>query len=139
MADSLRALPEPYKHRGGCLQGTIRMSSGSQIEVWEKGQKELRRYITPWGEQKCQLTRPSRDPGDCTTNQMAMTTYVAEDVLVGHQGDKRPLVLMPECRGICWQGVGWVEEYPHRSMWRGSWIDDFQGRGKQGKEITLEI
>jgi hypothetical protein len=93
MAVSLRALPEPYKHRGGCLQGSIRMSSGSQIEVWEKGQKELRRYITPWGEQKCQLTRSFRDPGDCTTNQMALTTYVAEDVFVGHKWEEQPLFL----------------------------------------------
>jgi hypothetical protein len=58
----------------------------------EKGLKELRRFVAPWREQQCQLTRSPEVPRDWTTNQriqmegpMAPAAYVAEDGLVGHQ------------------------------------------------------
>jgi hypothetical protein len=71
------------------------------MEELEKGLKELRGFAAPWKKQQCQLTRPHGAPRDWTTNQrvhmegpMAPATYVAEDGLVGHQWEERPLGLM---------------------------------------------
>ena len=68
------------------------------MEELKKGQKELWGFSTPWKEQQCQPTRPLRAPRDWTTNQrihmegpMVLVTYVAEDGLVGHQWEKRPM------------------------------------------------
>ena len=47
MAVSWEALPEPYKHRDGCLQPTIGLSTGFSIEELEKGPKELKGISTP--------------------------------------------------------------------------------------------
>jgi hypothetical protein len=47
MAVSLEALPEPYKYRGGCLQPTIGLITGSPTEVLEKGPKEMKGFATP--------------------------------------------------------------------------------------------
>ena len=70
------------------------------MEELEKGLKELRGFAAPWREQQCQQARPPGAPGDWTTNQrlhmvqpMALATYVAEDGLVGHQCEERPLGL----------------------------------------------
>jgi hypothetical protein len=52
---------------------------------------------------------------------MASDAYIAEDVLVGHQWEERPLLLrssMPQCRGMTWweAGVfGQVGEHNHSS------------------------
>ena len=70
------------------------------MEEIEKGLKELRGFAAPYREQQCQQARPSGAPGDWTTNQrtymewpMVLATYVAEDSLVGHQWEERPLGL----------------------------------------------
>jgi hypothetical protein len=42
IAVSLEAVPEPDKHRGGCLQPTIGLTTGSPIEELEKGLEELK-------------------------------------------------------------------------------------------------
>jgi hypothetical protein len=94
-------------------------STGSLIEELGKGLKELRGFAALWREQKCQQARPSGAPGDWTINQrvqlegpMALDAYVAEDGLVGHQWEKRPLNLRVfdtpgECQGGK-RGSGWV-------------------------------
>ena len=55
---------------------------------------------SPMEEQQCQQAIPSRAPRDWTTNQrihmegpMTLATYVAENGLVGHQREERPLGL----------------------------------------------
>jgi hypothetical protein len=71
------------------------------VEELEKGLKELRGFAVSWREQWYQQTRPPpKAPGDWTTNQrrhieepMALAEYVAEDGLVGHQWEERPLDL----------------------------------------------
>jgi hypothetical protein len=70
------------------------------MEKLEKGLKELRGFVAPCREQQCQHARPPRTHGDWTTNQrihmdgpMALAAYVAEDGLVGHQWEERPLGL----------------------------------------------
>ena len=62
--------------------------------------KELRRFAKPWREQQSQLARPPGAPGDWITIQrvhiegpMFLAMYVAEDGLVGHKWEERPLVL----------------------------------------------
>jgi hypothetical protein len=65
------------------------------MEELEKGLKELRWLAAPRKEQHCQQARPGAS-GDWTTNQrvhMAPSAYVAEDGLVGHQWEERPLGL----------------------------------------------
>ena len=70
------------------------------MEELEKELKELRGLAAPWREQQCQLARPPGTSRYWTTNQrvhmegpMALATYVAEDDLVGHQWEERPLGL----------------------------------------------
>ena len=82
------------------MQPIIGLSTGSPMEDLEKRLKELRGFAAPWGEQQCQLARPPRARRDWTTNQrvhmegpMALVTYVAEDGLIGHQWEERPLGL----------------------------------------------
>jgi len=43
---SWETLPEPYWYRWGCLQVTIGLSTGTQIEKLEKGLKELKGFVT---------------------------------------------------------------------------------------------
>jgi hypothetical protein len=66
----------------------------------EKGLKELRGFAAPWREQQCKPARPPGAPRDWTTNQrvhmegpMAPAPYVAEDGLISHQWEEKPLVL----------------------------------------------
>jgi hypothetical protein len=75
---------------------------------------------------------------------LALAAYVAEDGLVGHQGEGRPWsceASMPQCRGrsgqSTWELVGaWgitlikVEE--------GGWDKGLE-KGKPGKAITFEV
>jgi hypothetical protein len=70
------------------------------MDELDKRLKELREFAAPWGEQQCQQARSPRDPGGWITNQrihmevpMVLATYVAEDGLVGHQWEERPLGL----------------------------------------------
>jgi hypothetical protein len=73
---------------------------GDWMEESEKEMKELRGFAAPWCEQQCQLARTPGVPGDWNINQrihmegpVALVTYVAEDGLVGHQWEERPLDL----------------------------------------------
>jgi hypothetical protein len=70
------------------------------MEELEKGLKELRGFAALWRGQQCQQARGPRAHRDWTTNQrihgegpMAPATYVAQDGLVGHQWEERPLGL----------------------------------------------
>ena len=70
------------------------------MEELEKGLKELRGFAAPWREQQCQQASHPGAPGDWTNYQrihmegpMAPAAYVAEDGLVGHQWEERPLGL----------------------------------------------
>ena len=63
---------------------------------------------------------------------MVPAAYVAEDGLIGHQWEKRPLVCegsKPQCRGECegWKtGVGgWMGAHPHRSKRKGDGLGNF--------------
>ena len=65
----------------------------------EKGPKELKGFAAP-KEEQYELTSTPRVSRDYTTNQrvhmegpMAPVGYVAEDSIVGHQWEERPLVL----------------------------------------------
>ena len=69
---------------------------------------------------------------------MALVAYVAENDLVDHQWEERPLVLyssMPQYRGMPGprSGSGWVGEQREGRGYRG-----FLER-KLGKEITFEM
>jgi hypothetical protein len=64
---------------------------------------------------------------------MAPAAYIAEDCLVGHQWEERPLVLgrlnalmKGECQGGRQEWVGRGGEHPHRSKGRGGGIGGFQ-------------
>ena len=72
------------------------------MEELGEGLKQLSGFAVPWGSNSDKLVRPpgSQAPGDWTTNQrlymerpMVLATYVAEDGMVGHQWEGRPLVL----------------------------------------------
>jgi hypothetical protein len=69
------------------------------MEKLEKGPKELKGFAAPYEEQQYEPTSTSKAPRDETTNQrvhmeglIAPATYVAEDGLVGHKWEERPLV-----------------------------------------------
>ena len=98
----------------------------------EKGLKELRIFAASWREQQCHLgltALPPRAARYWTINQivhmerpMALATYVAEESLVGHQWEERPLSLrvfdasvQGNARAGSREWVSeWVEEHPHR-------------------------
>jgi hypothetical protein len=70
------------------------------MEELEEILEELREVAAPWREKQCQLASLPKAPRDWTTNQrihmegpMALASYVAEDGLVGHQWEERPLYL----------------------------------------------
>jgi hypothetical protein len=75
---------------------------------------------------------------------MAPAVYVAEDGLVRHQWEERPLVLevlMPQCRGMPrWRGgSGWVGQHPYRSRGREDGIGSFWGgAGETGKGTNIQ-
>jgi hypothetical protein len=70
---------------------------------------------------------------------MALAAYVAEDGLVGHQWEERPLALqrlyMPQYRGMPGPGSrsGWIGEQGEGGENRGF------SEGKPGKGITFEM
>jgi hypothetical protein len=66
----------------------------------EKVPKELKGFAAPLEEQQYKLISTPRVSRDYTTNQrvhmvglMALAAFVAQDGLVGHQYEVRPLVL----------------------------------------------
>jgi hypothetical protein len=69
---------------------------------------------------------------------MALATYVAEDGLVGHQWEERPLGLrvfdapnVGECQDGKKGRGGWVGEHPHRGRgWNRGFSKERPGRGK---------
>jgi hypothetical protein len=79
---------------------------------------------------------------------MELATYVAEDGLVGHQWEERPLGLrvycedsMPQCRGIPGQEERrrWVRGRSHRGRVRGDGIGGFQkGNLERGKHLKCK-
>ena len=75
------------------MQTTIGLSTGSPMEELEKGLKELNGFATPWEEQQYESTKPPELPGTTMEGPMAPAIYVAEDGLVGHHCEERPLVL----------------------------------------------
>ena len=90
----------PDKYRSGCSQPSIGLSIGSSMKELEKGPKGLKHFPSLKEEQQYELTSIPRAPRDYTTNQrvqmeqpMAPAAYVAEEGLVGHQWEERPLVL----------------------------------------------
>jgi hypothetical protein len=73
---------------------------GALMEELEKWLKELRGFAARWRQQQCQQARPPEARRYWTTNQrvhmegsMVLAAYVAEDGLVEHQWEVRPLGL----------------------------------------------
>jgi hypothetical protein len=87
------------KYRGGCSQPNSGLSTGSPVEELEKGPKELKdlqphrknNSINQPVPPKLLGTKPPTK--EYTWGPMAPGAYVAEDGLVGHQWEERPLVL----------------------------------------------
>jgi hypothetical protein len=75
----------PGKYRSGCSQSAIGWSTGPPMEELEKLPKELKGSATLWVEQQYELTS--------TPELVSLAAYVAEDGLVGHQWEERPLGL----------------------------------------------
>ena len=77
------------------------LSMGSPMEKSEKGMKGLRGFAAPWRKEQYQQARPPPpellDTGPSTKENMeepvALAAYVAEDGLVEHQWEQRPLSL----------------------------------------------
>ena len=90
----------PDIFRGGCSQPTIGLSTGipngGVIERTEGGEG----VCSPTEGATVSTDQTARAPGDSITNQrihmqepMALATYMADDGLVKHQWEERPLVL----------------------------------------------
>jgi hypothetical protein len=75
----------PGKYRSGCLQSSIRWNTGPLIKELEKVPKKLKGSATLYEEKQYELTS--------TPRAVSLVVYVAEDGLVGHQWEERPLVL----------------------------------------------
>ena len=75
------------KHRSGSSQSAIGWNMGPPLEELEKVPKELNGSATLKEKQQYELT--STPPQDL----VSLVAYVAEDVLVAHQWEERPLVL----------------------------------------------
>jgi hypothetical protein len=63
IAVSWDALPEPDKYRGGYLQPTIGLSTGSLMEELEKGLKKLRGFAALGGGYSVNWQNPGRSQG----------------------------------------------------------------------------
>ena len=74
---SFEAMPMCGKYRSGCSQSSIGWNTGPPMEELEKVPKELKGSATLLMEQQCEL--------------VSLAAYVAEDGLVGHQWEERPL------------------------------------------------
>ena len=88
------------KYRSGCSQLSIGRSTGSPKKELEKVPKELKGFAAPEEEHQYEVTSTPRAPWNYTTNQrkhmmqlVAIAIYVAEDDLIAHQWEERPLVL----------------------------------------------
>ena len=87
------------KNKIGCSQPNFGMSKVSLMEELEKGPKELKGFSIPYEEHIYETTSTLRAPRDLShqpngiEGPMATAAYVAEDCLVGHQWEERPLVL----------------------------------------------
>ena len=88
---------------GGVRQGTKRAEGVCSPMVGEQQCQPVRSPQSSWG----------LDHQPKSTMEGAMAVYVAEDGLVGHQWEERPLVLgcsMPQCKRMPGQEArsGWV-------------------------------
>jgi hypothetical protein len=80
----------PGKYRKGCSQSSIGWNTGSPMKDLEKVPKELKGSAALEEEYQYELTSP---PPTHPQELMSLATYVAEDGLVSHQWEERPLVL----------------------------------------------
>ena len=116
-----------------------------------EGPKELKGFAAPWRGSKSVNwpdPLPPGAPGDWSTNKivhmegsMVLALYVAEDGLVGHQCEDRPLGLWEFDAPVNAMEGRWswvVGEHPHRGRERGGWDRRFL-EGKPGKWITFEM
>jgi hypothetical protein len=78
-------MPVPGKYRSGCSQSSIRWNTGPPMEKLEKTPKERKGSATVKVEQQYELT--STPPPDL----VSLAAYVAEDGLVSHHWEERPL------------------------------------------------
>jgi hypothetical protein len=109
IAISCEAMPVPGKYRSKCSQSFIGWITGPPMKELEKVPKELKGSIgeTIW------------------TNQylpwlVCLVAYVAEDGLVSHQWEKRPLVL--------WRFYVPVQRNARARKWE--WVDWGAGQGE---------
>jgi hypothetical protein len=75
-----------YKCRSGCSQSSVGWNTEPLMKELEKAPKELKGSATLQEEQQYELTS---NPSEL----VSLAAYVAEDGLVGHQWEERPLVL----------------------------------------------
>jgi hypothetical protein len=75
----------PGKYRSGCSQSSIGWNTGPLMKELEKVPKELKGSATLYVEQQYELTS--------TPRAVSLVAYVAEDGIVGHQWEERPLAL----------------------------------------------
>ena len=98
------ALTGPDKYRSTCSQVTIGLSTGFLIKALEKGLKELKGFATSQEEQQYESTCIPGAPRDYTNNQRVhmelQPPFVAEDGLVSHQWEERPLFLGRLCAPV---------------------------------------
>ena len=83
MAVSCETMPRPSKHRSGCSQSAIGWITGPPMEELEKVPKELKGAVTLQVEQQYELIS--------TPELVSLAAYVAEDGLIGHHWEQRPL------------------------------------------------
>ena len=98
----------PGKHRSGCTQSAIGWNTGPPVEELEKVPNELKGSATLLEEQQYELTSTP------LPRAVSLVAYVAEDGLVSHQWEERPLVLERSyapvernARARKWECVSW--------------------------------
>jgi hypothetical protein len=81
-------MPVPGKYRSGCSQSSIGWNTGPLMKEKEKVLEELKGSATLLEEQQYELTSTP------LPRAVSLVAYVAEDGLVSHQWEERPLVLL---------------------------------------------
>jgi hypothetical protein len=76
------------KYRRRCSQSFIGWNTGPPMKELEKVPKELKGSATLWEKQEYELISTTPPP-----EFVSLVAHVAEDGLVGHQWEEKPLVL----------------------------------------------
>jgi hypothetical protein len=121
IALSCEAMPMPGKFRSGCSQSSIRWKTGPLMKELEKVPKELK-------EQQYELTSTPPTPTP-TPRAVSLVACIAEDGLVGHQWEEKPLVLQRSYAPV--QGIARAR----KQEWVGWRASQGKGIGSFGDSI----